>query len=159
MENEDNRIEVFKWLVQIAVTISFIYFAMKGMEDLAGSYKIEETIRNTRDLRIALEKYYQKTGGYPDLTKPGAAMDLTILDYKNEKGELISFANIYGRKTIARTYGANGLVATNEVLNVENFDKANKTGGWNYNFTGQTGEIHPNLPDSIYGDKVNWNKQ
>lgn len=156
---KDGRITTLNWIINIAVTILFIYLAMRGIDDLTGTYKIDETVRNTKELRIALEKYYQITGSYPELTKVGANSNLHILDYVDSKGRKISFAEIYGRKTLAKTYGSNSIIASNDVYDVQDFENATKTGGWNYNYSQKTGEIHPNLPEDIYLEKVNWIRQ
>ena len=155
----DGRITTLSWIINIAVTILFIYLAMRGIDDLTGTYKIDETIRNTKELRIALEKYYQLTGDYPELTKPGVNLNLHLLDYTDSKGRKISFAEIYGRKTLTKTYGSNSIIASNEVYDIQNFEKGSKNGGWNYNYSQKTGEIHPNLPEDIYIEKINWNRQ
>ncbi|MGL4653252.1 MAG: hypothetical protein ACRCZH_07220 [Cetobacterium sp.] len=155
----DGRITTLNWIINIAVTILFIYLAMRGIDDLTGTYKIDETIRNTKELRIALEKYYQLTGDYPELTKPGVNLNLHLLDYTDSKGRKISFAEIYGRKTLTKTYGSNSIIASNEVYDIQNFEKGSKNGGWNYNYSQKTGEIHPNLPEDIYIEKINWNRQ
>ncbi|WP_293720690.1 hypothetical protein [uncultured Cetobacterium sp.] len=155
----DGRITTLNWIVNIAVTILFIYLAMRGIDDLTGTYKIDETIRNTKELRIALERYYQLTGDYPELTKPGVNLNLHLLDYTNSKGQKISFAEIYGRKTLAKTYGSNSIIASNEVYDIQDFEKGSKNGGWNYNYSQKTGEIHPNLSEDIYIEKINWNRQ
>lgn len=156
---DNNRMTVINWITNVVVTVVFIALAMKGIDDLTGTYKIDETIKNTKDIRVALEKYYEKTGEYPNLAKAGANEDLTILDYRDENNELISFAQIYGRKALAKTYGSNSIIASNVVYDVDDFSKITESGGWNYNFKGSTGEIHPNLPDKIYIEKVNWFKQ
>ncbi|MCQ8212395.1 hypothetical protein NON08_07650 [Cetobacterium somerae] len=156
---KDGRITTLNWIINIGVTILFIYLAMRGIDDLTGTYKIDETVRNTKELRIALEKYYQKTGSYPELTKEGANINLHILDYIDSKGRKISFAEIYGRKTLAKTYGSNSIIASNNVYDVQDFENTTKTGGWNYNYSQKTGEIHPNLPEDIYLEKVNWIRQ
>lgn len=156
---ETGKIIVFNWIINIIVTIIFITLAMRGIEDLTGTYKIDETIRNTKEIRIALEKYYQATGTYPNLAKEGANNDLTILDYIDKNNKKISFAEIYGRKTLAKTYGSNSIIASNVVYDIDNFSNITESGGWNYNYKGNTGEIHPNLPDKIYIEKVNWFKQ
>lgn len=155
----DGRITTLNWIINIAVTILFIYLAMRGIDDLTGTYKIDETIRNTKELRVALEKYYQLTGDYPELTKPGVNLNLHLLDYTDSKGRKISFAEIYGRKTLTKTYGSNSIIASNEVYDTQNFEKGSKNGGWNYNYSQKTGEIHPNLPEDIYIEKINWNRQ
>ncbi|MGL5000543.1 MAG: hypothetical protein ACRC6J_02340 [Cetobacterium sp.] len=156
---KDGRITTLNWVINIAVTILFIYLAMRGIDDLTGTYKIDETIRSTKELRVALEKYYQLTGNYPELNKAGVNLNLHLLDYNDVYGNKISFAEIYGRKSLAKTYGSNSIVATNDVYDVADFEGSSKNGGWNYNYSGKTGEIHPNLPDDIYVEKINWNKQ
>ncbi|MGL4989527.1 MAG: hypothetical protein ACRCYT_02475 [Cetobacterium sp.] len=156
---KDGRITTLNWIINIGVTVLFIYLAMRGIDDLTGTYKIDETVRSTKELRVALEKYYQKTGTYPNLIKDGATSNLHILDYIDDDGNKISFAEIYGRKTLAKTYGSNSIIASNEVFDTQNFEKASKKGGWNYNYSEKTGEIHPNLPEDIYIEKINWNRQ
>ncbi|MGL4997436.1 hypothetical protein [Cetobacterium sp.] len=156
---KDGKIITLNWIINIAVTILFIYLAMRGIDDLTGTYKIDETIRNTKELRVALEKYYQLAGDYPDLTKSGVNLNLYLLDYTDAKGNKISFAEIYGKKTLAKTYGSNSIIASNNVYNVSHFENSSKEGGWNYNYSERTGEIHPNLPDDIYVEKINWNRQ
>lgn len=155
-----NRNEnILNWAVYIIVTIIFICVAINGIDDLTGKYKIEQTIQNMKEIRIALEEYYQLTGRYPELSKEGVANDLTLLDYVNSDGEKISFAQIYGRKSLEKTLGNKGLYATNKVIDTDDFENKTNTGGWNYDYSGQTGEIYPNLPDDIYLEKINWNKQ
>lgn len=144
----------------MGITALFIYLAMRGIDDLTGTYKIDEAVRNTKELRVALEKYYQKTGSYPELTKSGANLNLHILDYVDTRtGEKISFAELYGKKSLPKTYMSSVIEGVNDIYDVSDFSKATKTGGWNYNYSERTGEIHPNLPEDIYKEKINWNKQ
>ncbi|MGL5355734.1 MAG: hypothetical protein ACRC0F_03105 [Cetobacterium sp.] len=156
---KNGKITTLNWVVNIAITILFIYLAMRGIDDLTGTYKIDETVRSTKELRVALDKYYQLTGDYPELSKAGVNLNLHLLDYNDAHGNKISFAEIYGRKTLAKTYGSNSIVASNDVYDIANFENKNKNGGWNYNYSERTGEIHPNLPDDIYVEKINWNRQ
>ncbi|MGL4946634.1 MAG: hypothetical protein ACRC4X_03065 [Cetobacterium sp.] len=156
---KNGKITTLNWVVNIAITILFIYLAMRGIDDLTGTYKIDETVRSTKELRVALDKYYQLTGDYPELSKVGVNLNLHLLDYNDAHGNKISFAEIYGRKTLAKTYGSNSIVASNDVYDIANFENKNKNGGWNYNYSERTGEIHPNLPDDIYVEKINWNRQ
>lgn len=130
------------------------------LSDVVGSNKVEKVVSEIRNIRIALEKYYQLTGRYPDLSKPGASENLRLLDYRNENGEIISFAEIYGRNILAET-PADGekFPASNKVYNLQDFSKGNNRGGWNYNYNGMTGELHPNLPRNMYGEDINWTKQ
>lgn len=146
-------------IINVTLVAIFILLGLRGVGNLAKNYKIENTVRNTKKIRVAIEEYYQKTGVYPELTKAGANMDLAILDFKMENGEIISFAEIYGKNSLAKTNGNKDIIASNEVYNVQNFEKTSNIGGWNYNYSERTGEIHPNLPDEIYDEKVNWRKQ
>lgn len=157
--DKEGEVAIFKWLINICLTGLFIFLALRGIDDLTGSYKIDETIRSTKKLRIALEKYYELTGNYPELTRLGANTNLHILDYKDKNGKVISFADIYGKNSLDKTYGANNMIASNNVYDIKDFEKGNCQGGWNYNYSEKTGEIHPNLSSDIYGDKINWNKQ
>ena len=88
---KDGRITTLNWIINIGVTILFIYLAMRGIDDLTGTYKIDETVRNTKALRIALVKYYQKTGSYPELTNEGANINFPILDYIDSTDRKIYF--------------------------------------------------------------------
>lgn len=132
----------------------------KVLSDVVGSNKVEKVVSEIRNIRIALEKYYQLTGRYPDLSKPGVSQNLRLLDYRNEKGEIISFAEIYGRNILAETPAdGENFPASNIVYNVQDFSKGNNRGGWNYNYNGMTGELHPNLPKNMYGEDINWTRQ
>lgn len=153
------KIVILNWLVNIGITILFVYGMINGIDDLTNGYKIEKTIENTKELRIALEKYYEIAGKYPDLTKPNVNNNLYLLDYTDKSGKKISFVEIYGRNSLAKTYGNGVIIATNKVYDIDNFKNGNKMGGWNYNFSKNTGEIHPNLLENVYSEKVNWNRQ
>lgn len=151
--------KLIKWGINIGVVLVVLKFILITVDEITQSSKIEEILGETRNLRIALEKYYQLTGKYPELTKKGANTNLYILDYVNERGEKISFAKIYGKKALPKTYGNRYISASNKVYDVEDFSKGNRKGGWNYNFSGNTGEIHPNLPENMYREKIEWNRQ
>ena len=118
--------------------------------------KAEKTLNNLMELRVALETYYQLTNSYPELTRDGVKDNLKLLDYINEKGELISFAQIYRHDSIPKTSGTEELLENNNVYDVSDFTKGNNNGGWNFDFSGHTGEIHANLPNNIYFQGINW---
>ena len=42
------------------------------------------------------------------------------------------------------------------IYDTDNFSKRSRTGGWNYDFSGRTGEIHANLPVNIFSQNVDW---
>ena len=127
-----------------------------NVKDLREARKAEEVLEDLKELRIALEKYYQVTKKYPDLTREGVKDNLRILDYKDRNGKIISFAEIYGHDVLPKTPSEEGLEESNNIYDTNNFLKGNNSGGWNYDYSGNTGEIHPNLPENIYSQGVEW---
>ncbi|MGL4981136.1 MAG: hypothetical protein ACRC40_04350, partial [Fusobacteriaceae bacterium] len=81
---------------------------------------------------------------------------LKMLDFLNSDGEKISFAEIYGKNNLEPTLSINGSVESNVVYDVQNFKDGNFKGGWNFNYTGNSGEIHANLPVDAYGQNIDW---
>lgn len=158
--------KIFKYeITSIFVTSVFsimgvlfvIILGSYNVKDLTEAKKAEKTLENLRELRVALGKYYQITKKYPDLSLDGAKDNLRLLDFKNSKGEVISFAEIYGKESLPNTLAGDGVTETNIVYDISDFSKGSNTGGWNYNFSGNTGEIHPNLPENIYSQGIEWN--
>ena len=111
--------------------------------------KAEAVQRDLKELRTALEEYYQLTGKYPELSKPGACDNLRILDYVDEKD----------RNKIAPTQAADKIYYNNRVFDNNDFKKINGLAGWNYDYSGQTGEIHANLQPNTYFQGVDWSEQ
>lgn len=143
---------VFSVILILAVVILGSY----NVKDLQEVKKAEETLNNLVELRQALEEYYQLTQSYPDLLKSGVKDNLQLLDYKDEKGEIISFAKIYGHNSLPKTSGTETNIGNNNIYDVSDFTKGSNDGGWNYDFSGKTGEIHANLPKNIYSQGINW---
>lgn len=141
--------------IVLALAIALVLGSF-SLRDLKESKKAEETIDNLVELRVALEKYYQLTKHYPDLTQDGAKDNLKILDYIDEYGNKISFADIYGRNSIPCTPNTETFEKTNEIFNTKNFDNGTETGGWNYDYINQTGEIHANLEENAYFQGIKW---
>ncbi|MGL4308703.1 hypothetical protein [Cetobacterium sp. SF1] len=150
-------------IIQILLVLGtfgiLLYFVNAELEDLKEVSRVEEINKNLKDMRIALEKYYEETGTYPNLTLPGAKDNLKELDYINEDGKIISFAEIYGRNTIPKLRGIKNIPESNVVYDVQDFNLGNNMGGWNYNYTERTGEIHANLSDDAFSEKINWQRQ
>lgn len=140
----------------VIVIIGVIILGTYNVKDLKEARKAEETLKNLIELRSALEKYYKLTNHYPNLTKMGVKDNLKLLDYTDENGNLISFAEIYGHTSIAKTVGTENLLESNEVYDISDFSKGTESGGWNFNFSGNTGEIHANLPKNTYSQGINW---
>lgn len=144
-------------ILSVIGVIFVIILGSYNVKDLSEAKKAEKTLEELKELRIALEKYYQLTKDYPNLTQKGAKDNLKILDYRNEKGELISFEKIYGHDRLPKTQAVEELVASNEIYDTNNFTKGSNSGGWNYDYSGKTGEIHANLPENIYSQGIDWN--
>lgn len=146
-------------IIIIIIVILVFYAVIPNMSDLKYLRKAEIVQKNLKELRIALEEYYQLTGRYPELTKPGAYDDLRILDYVDEQGRKISFADIYKKNRIAFTQKTDKVYENNRVFDNNDFKDINGLAGWNYDYTGQTGEIHANLPSNAYMQGVDWSEQ
>ncbi|MGL4254610.1 MAG: hypothetical protein ACRCU6_00365 [Fusobacteriaceae bacterium] len=138
------------------VGIVVFYGTKNKISDVKNVEKTELTMKNMREIRIALEKYYQLTGKYPDLIREGANDNLRILDHSDSQGKKISFADIYGKERLASTPETEGIAESNKVYDVQNFKKGNLKGGWNLNYGGNSGEIHANLPKNAYNQNIDW---
>lgn len=143
-------------VLYVIVLIGVVILGGYNVKDLKEVKKAEKTLNNLMELRVALETYYQLTNSYPELTRDGVKDNLKLLDYINEKGELISFAQIYGHDSIPKTSETEEVLENNNVYDVSDFTKGNNNGGWNFDFSGHTGEIHANLPNNIYFQGINW---
>lgn len=141
--------------ILIAVIIA-IYLGNRNLQDTKENKKAERVIANLKELRIAIEKYYQLTQTYPELSREGAYKDLKILDYKDKDGNLISFAKIYKHNEMPMTEETNVFKEKNIVFDRNYFENGTETGGWNYDYSTQTGEIHANLIKNAYGQGINW---
>lgn len=146
-------------IISIIIGVLLFYAVIPNMSDLKYLRKAEIVQENLNELRIALEKYYQLTGKYPELTKPGAYDNLRLLDYVDEKGKKISFADIYKKNKIAFTQGTDKIYQNNRVFDTNDFKNINGLAGWNYDYSGQTGEIHANLLPNTYFQGVDWSEQ
>jgi len=146
-------------LYGVAVALVLAIIAVQSylnITDVREQERAEQTLRSLRDIRIALEKYYRQTGTYPDLAKEGAANDLKILDFVDNNGHLVSFAEMFGKPQLPETPGNNKIKGSNAVHNVTDFKNASMSGGWNYNYPEKTGEIHANLPHDVYSESIEW---
>jgi hypothetical protein len=150
-----------KILYGIVIILIFAIITVQGVlnvKDLGEQKKAEETLKNLKEIRIALEKYFQATKDYPDLSQDGACDNLILLDYYDKDGNLISFAKIYGKNQLPSTPGNDEIDGSNYVRNVSDFRKSTINGGWNYNYADRTGEIHANLPKNAYSQEIEWDE-
>ena len=166
MNSVDNReknkgVAIIAELVIIVIVIVLLvsYIVIPGINDLKYLRKAENVQNSLKELRVALEEYYQLTGKYPELTKLGAYDNLRILDYVDEQGRKISFADIYKKNKIAFTESTEEIYQNNRVFDTDDFKNINGLAGWNYDYSGQTGEIHANLKPNTYFQGVDWSEQ
>ena len=156
MENKE-RLRKIIWRIAVVIfAIVIIFLAFYNIKDLKQAKRAEYTLRQLKELRIALEEYYQLANEYPNLTQEGAKDNLRILDYTDKNGKFISFAEIYGRDSLPSTPENENIGESNMIYDTDNFSKRSRTGGWNYDFSGRTGEIHANLPVNIFSQNVDW---
>ena len=157
MASKDKKIQSFiMWLFIIVAVVVAVVLGTFSVKDIRESKKAENVVNDLTELRIALEKYYQVSRHYPELTKDGAKDNLKLLDYIDENGKKISFADIYGHNTMPKTSATESITENNEVFDTKNFDNGTETGGWNYDYANQTGEIHANLKDNAYSQGIKW---
>lgn len=157
--SKEFRVRILEGLIVVACIVFFSYFAIEGMNDLRDVGKVEQIQQDLKELRTALEKYYEKTGTYPNLLQEGAKDNLSILDYENARGEKISFAEIYGKNSLPKTAGTKLLPASNSIYDISDFNQGNNQGGWNYNYSQFTGEIHANIAEDTFMQKIDWKRQ
>lgn len=161
-ERDNDKIKSYVMEIMViflGLLFVFMYIVHPGIKDITNSKKAEKVQKNLIKIRIALEEYYQITGDYPELSKLGASDNLKILDYVDENGNKISFADIYGKDSLTFTEESDNLGRNNKVFDTNKFDDLNGLCGWNYDYSGQTGEIHPNIPNNMYDQGIEWNKQ
>ena len=156
MEKKERLQKIGVYIVLTVIGILILFLGFYNINDLKQAKRAEATLKELKELRIALEEYYQLTNKYPNLTQEGAKDNLRILDYTDKNGKFISFAEIYGRDSLPSTPENENIGESNMIYDTDNFSKGTKTGGWNYDFSRRTGEIHANLPENIFSQSIEW---
>ena len=156
MEKKERLQKIGVYIVLTVIGILILFLGFYNINDLKQAKRAEATLKELKELRIALEEYYQLTNKYPNLTQEEAKDNLRILDYTDENGKFVSFADIYGHDSLPNTPENEHIAESNMIYDTNNFSKGTKTGGWNYDFSGRTGEIHANLPENIFSQSIEW---
>lgn len=151
-----NFVKIFERIAMIGAVVGIIVLIFLNVSEINDQHKAENTLESLSEIRSALEKYYNKAKNYPELTKEGAWNNLRILDYHDKNGELVSFAEIYGKDILDGTFKNDKIDENNTVRDTNDFKNGTMSGGWNYDYTNQTGEIHANLPHNHYGQQIEW---
>lgn len=155
--------ESFKFIFEIGIAIVVVFGAAfygfyYKINDIKDAEKAELTMNRIIKLRVALEKYQEIAGHYPELSKSEEVRDnLSLLDYVSKDGKKISFQDIYGQENIDVTELGTNVEESNAVYPVTIFKELTLNGGWNYNKT--TGEIRANLPENTYGQNIIWTEE
>lgn len=148
-------------ILELAIIVSvigiFALMAVPRLSDVKDSSRAAKVQKDLTDLRVALEEYYSQVGDYPALV--GVEDVLEDVSGRSPDGSKITFAQVLGRKKIPSTPEAEGIKKRNTVTDVKDFRDSDGKGGWNYNYTKQTGEIHANLPTGIFRQSVDWSEQ
>lgn len=153
----NKKINFFTIFISIFILLGIsIYLGKQHLDNTFQNNKAETVIRELNRLRTALEEYYQIANHYPNLSKEGASNNLKMLDYIDENGKKISFADIYKQNEIAYTPEMDNVKSSNKVYNRNFFENGTQCGGWNYDYSTQTGEIHANLKKNTYNQGINW---
>lgn len=149
------KIKLFNFSLIPVLLLAGLFFISIARSDNSDINYAKDMINNIKHLRISIDKYYLKTGEFPDLAGKDVNNKLELIEYKTEEGEIITFKDIYGFSVLAGTPDFKNLVASNKVYEVENFKDTTNDGGWNYNR--KTGEIHLNLPNNFFDQSIEWN--
>lgn len=158
MTRKNIKGNVITVILYVAVLLGVVILGGYNVKDIKEVRKAEKTLNNLMELRNALEEYYKLTNRYPELSRVGVKDNLKLLDYRDEKGRVISFAKIYGHDSIPKTSGTEELLESNYVYDTSDFSNGSNNGGWNFDFSKNTGEIHANLPNNAYSQGINWSE-
>lgn len=144
-------------VIIISVMCILAFMAIPKVSDVKDSSRAAAVQKDLVSIRVALEEYYSKTDTYPDLI--GAEDRLMELGYRDRGKAEVVFGKILDRRSLPSTPGIDGAPETNKVHDMEDFSEGDGRGGWNYNFSGRTGEIHVNLPENIFRQSIDWRSE
>ncbi len=149
---------ILELIIVIGALSLFFVMAVPRLSDVRDSTKAARVQKELVGMRIALEEYYTSTGQYPDLLAEGVKDNLELVKGESREGKKVSFAQFLGKKSIPKTPKADLIEESNRVI--DQGDTGNDgVGGWKYNYSGKTGEIHANLPDNTYNQLIKWSEE
>lgn len=149
---------ILELLIVVGALSLFFLMAVPRLSDVRDSTKAAKVQKELMGMRVALENFYTSTGGYPDLISEGAKDNLKLVKGDSIEGKKVNFAQFFGKDSIAKTPEDGPLKENNKVIDQEDVDNEG-TGGWKYNYSGQTGEVHANLPDNTYNQLIKWSQE
>ncbi len=146
-------------VIVLGALFLFFVMALPRLSDVRDSTKAAKVQKDLAGLRMALENFYTSTGEYPDLMSEGIKDNLNLAKGENIEGKKVTFDQFLDKDSIPETPGNDVLNKSNKMCDLNDFTKGDNTGGWNYNYSGKTGEIHANLPENAYGQLINWSDE
>ena len=149
------RIKLFHFSLIPVLLLATLFFISIARSDNSDINYAKDMINDIKHLRISIDKYYLKTGEFPDLAQEGVNNNLELITFEIKGKSKISFKDIYGSNILAGTPKYKDLDASNIVNEVKDFKELSNDGGWNYNK--KTGEIHINLPYNFFDQSIDWN--
>lgn len=114
----------------------------------------EELILNINELRVAINKFYLETGEFPNLCEE----DFSNISGLKKDGTKIYFKDFYDKNKLPYTPSTDKIEPNNSIVDTNDFKNATLDGGWLYDYTNQTGEIHINLPFNALNQGIEWIK-
>ncbi len=148
---------ILELTIIVSVIGIFAFMALPRLSDVKDSAKAAGVQKDLTDLRVALEEYYSQVEEYPALM--GVEDVLEDVSGRDSHGNEITFAQVLGGRKLPTTPEAEGVGKRNTVVDLQDFEKGDGSGGWNYNYGEKTGEIHANLPVGIFRQSIDWKEQ
>ncbi|WP_320046090.1 type II secretion system protein [uncultured Ilyobacter sp.] len=149
---------ILELVIVLGALALFFVMALPRLSDVRDSTKAARVQKDLLEMRVALENFYTTTGEYPDLVSEGAKDNLELVKGESIEGKKVNFAQFLGRDSIPKTPKSVLLEESNLVIDWEDSEQ-DGIGGWKYNYSGKTGEIHANLPDNMYNQLIKWSEE
>lgn len=149
---------ILELIIVLGALALFFVMAVPRLSDVRDSTKAARVQKDLVGMRIALENFYTATGEYPDLISEGMKDNLKLIKAESIEGKKVNFAQFLERDSIPKTPKSGLIEESNLVIDWENSEQIG-IGGWKYNYSGKTGEIHANLPDNMYNQLIEWSEE
>ena len=158
VEDMKKGFTVLEFVIVVGALFLFFVMAIPRLSDVRDSTKAAKVQKDLVGMRIALENFYTATGEYPDLISEGAKDDLKLVKKESTEGKKVNFAQFLERDSIPETPKSGLIEESNLVIDWDDLEQEG-IGGWKYNYSGKTGEIHANLPDNMYNQLIRWSEE
>lgn len=157
--DKKHGISIMEILLFIAVLAGLSIIVISRTQDIRSASMGARVQKDLVSMRLAMEEYYVETGGYPKLVKLDKDRSLEDVGTRGRNGSIVSFGKILNKNRIPSTPSVGEIVESNRVEDISDFSTGSGLGGWNYNESEETGEIHVNLPRNIFDQGIDWSRQ